>query len=185
MSRVGKIPVVLPDGVTIVKEGRKLHVKGPKGELSYTHEVGVMVVQQENQWVVTRENDEKRNRILHGLTRALVANMVQGVAEGFSKQLNLVGIGYTVEQKGSDILLNLGYSHAIYFQAPPEIKFEVSNRNTTLVVSGIDKQLVGQVSAKIRALRKPEPYKGKGVRYSDEVVHRKAGKTVGGGDSSL
>ncbi len=114
------------------------------------------------------------------MTRALVANMVQGVHLGFSKRLDLVGIGYTVEQKGTDLLLNLGYSHAIYFQAPPGIELQVSNRNTSVTVSGIDKQLVGQVAAKIRALRKPEPYKGKGVRYSDEIVQRKAGKTVGG-----
>ncbi len=155
-------------------------MKGPKGELSFTHADGVTVTQSNETLTVTRDSDQKQHRSLHGLTRALVANMVTGVSTGFSRQLNLVGIGYTVEAKGPNILLNLGYSHSILFQPPPGIEFEVSNRNTQVLVKGIDKQLVGQIAAKIRALRKPEPYKGKGVRYSDEEVRRKAGKTVGG-----
>jgi len=155
-------------------------MKGPKGELSFAHAGGVTVTQSNETLIVARDSDQKQHRALHGLTRALVANMVTGVTTGFSRQLNLVGIGYTVEAKGPNLLLNLGYSHAILFQPPPGIEFEVTSRNTQVVVKGIDKQLVGQVAAKIRALRKPEPYKGKGVRYSDEEVRRKAGKTVGG-----
>ena len=179
MSRIGKLPVKLPDGVTWTLDDRLITVKGPKGELRYRHREGISLVESDKAIVVSRANDQKEQRALHGLTRALVANMVTGVSKGFTRQLDLVGVGYTVEQKGNDILLNLGFSHAIYFQAPPEIEFEVSKRNTTLVVKGIDKQVVGQVAAKIRSLRKPEPYKGKGVRYTDEYVPRKAGKTVG------
>lgn len=180
MSRIGKQPINLPDGVTFEIVDRTIAITGPKGKLSFTHAQGVAVARRDHELLVTRASDEKRHLALHGLTRALVANMVLGVHTGFSKRLDLVGIGYTVEQKGTNLLLNLGYSHSIYFQAPPGIEFLVSNRNTSVVVMGIDKQLVGQVAAKIRALRKPEPYKGKGVRYSDEVVQRKAGKTVGG-----
>ena len=180
MSRIGKQPINLPDGVTFEIVDRTISIAGPKGKLSFTHAQGVAVARRDHELLVTRASDEKRHMALHGLTRALVANMVLGVHTGFSKRLDLVGIGYTVEQKGTNLLLNLGYSHPIYFQAPPEIEFLVSNRNTSVAVMGIDKQLVGQVAAKIRALRKPEPYKGKGVRYSDEVVQRKAGKTVGG-----
>lgn len=179
MSRIGKLPIKLLDGVTWTVDDRLITVKGPKGELRFRHRAGISLEESNGAIVVSRANDQKEQRALHGLTRALVSNMVTGVSTGFTRQLDLVGIGYTVEQKGDDILLNLGFSHAIYFQAPPEIEFEVSNRNTTLVVKGIDKQVVGQVSAKIRSLRKPEPYKGKGIRYSDEYVPRKAGKTVG------
>jgi len=136
------------------------------------------VTHQNGELLVTRASDEKRYRALHGLTRALLANMVQGVSSGFSKQLDLVGIGYTAEQKGPNILLNLGFSHPVYFQAPEGVELEVTNKNTSVLVKGIDRQLVGQVAAKIRSLRKPEPYKGKGVRYHDEYVRRKAGKTV-------
>ena len=181
MSHIGKKPIVLPEGVTLDMTGRTITVKGPKGELSFTHAEGVEVTKEDHTLVVTRASDEKRHRALHGLTRALVANMVHGVHEGFSKQLDMVGIGYTAEQKGPNLLLNLGYSHPIYFQAPPGIELEAIKRNTSVVIKGIDRQLVGQVAAKIRSLRKPEPYKGKGIRYSDEIVHRKAGKTVGGG----
>ena len=185
MSHIGKQPVPLSEGVTVKISGRAVTVKGPKGDLSYTYEEGVSVAQQDNELVVTRASDEKRHRALHGLTRALLANMVKGVSDGFSRQLDLVGIGYTVEQKGPNVLLNLGFSCPIYFQAPPGIEMEVTNRNTSVVVKGIDRQLVGQVAAKIRSLRKPEPYKGKGVRYRDEIVRRKAGKTVSAKDSVL
>ena len=178
MSRIGKQPVPLPEGVTVKISGRAVTVKGPKGDLSYTYEEGVSVAQRDSELVVTRASDEKFHRALHGLTRALLANMVKGVSDGFSKQLDLVGIGYTAGQKGPNILLNLGFSLPIYFQAPPGIELEVTNRNTSVVIKGIDRQLVGQVAAKIRSLRKPEPYKGKGVRYHDEIVRRKAGKTV-------
>lgn len=178
MSRIGKQPIPLPEGVTVEIVDRAVTVKGPKGDLSYTHEKGIAVAQRDGELVVTRVSDEKRHRALHGLTRALLANMVRGVNDGFSKQLDLVGIGYTAEQKGPNVLLNLGFSLPIYFQAPPGIELGVTNKNTSVVVKGIDRQLVGQVAAKIRSLRKPEPYKGKGVRYRDEVIRRKAGKTV-------
>ena len=178
MSRIGKQPITLPDKVSVAIAGRSVTVTGPKGELTYAHLEGISVTQDNGQLLVTRASDEKRHRALHGLTRALLANMVQGVDQGFSKQLDLVGIGYTAEQKGPNILLHLGFSHSIYFQAPPEIEFEVTGKNTIILVRGIDRQLVGQTAAKIRSLRKPEPYKGKGIRYHDEYVKRKAGKTV-------
>ncbi len=180
MSRIGKKPILLPEGTTCDIDQRNIRVKGPKGELAFNHAEGVTVAQNGNTLEVTRVSDQKRHRALHGLTRALVANMITGVSSGFSKQLDLVGIGYTAELKSPGVLLKLGYSHSILFQAPPGIDLEVTKRNTSITIRGIDKQLVGQVAAKIRALRKPEPYKGKGVRYSDEVVRRKAGKTVGG-----
>jgi len=178
MSRIGKQLIRLPEGVAVKIAGREVTVKGPRGDLSYTHEEGITVTHQNGELLVTRASDEKRYRALHGLTRALLANMVQGVSSGFSKQLDLVGIGYTAEQKGPNILLNLGFSHPVYFQAPEGVELEVTNKNTSVLVKGIDRQLVGQVAAKIRSLRKPEPYKGKGVRYHDEYVRRKAGKTV-------
>ena len=185
MSRIGKLPIPLPDSVAFDAKDRLITIKGPKGELTYRHNPGVMVKQAEGRLQVTRESDTKELRALHGLTRALVANMVHGVEQGFTRQLDLIGVGYTVEQKGANVLLNLGYSHAIYFQAPPGIEFEVLGRNTSLLIKGIDKQAVGQVAAKIRSLRKPEPYKGKGVRYSDEHVRRKAGKTVDSGAGAV
>ncbi|MFC1547518.1 50S ribosomal protein L6 [Candidatus Neomarinimicrobiota bacterium] len=180
MSRIGKQLISLPDGISVDIADRNVTVTGPKGSLSYTFESGVSVSRQNSDLLVTRATDEKRHRALHGLTRALIANMVKGVSEGYSKRLDLIGIGYTVEQKGTNVLFNLGYSHPIYFQAPDGIELEVMNKNTSVVVRGIDKQLVGQVAAKMRSLRKPEPYKGKGIRYQDEIVRRKAGKTVGG-----
>ncbi|UCH64036.1 MAG: 50S ribosomal protein L6 [Fidelibacterota bacterium] len=185
MSHIGKQPIPLSEEVTVKISGRAVTVQGPKGNLSYTYQEGISVAKQDNELVVTRASDEKRHRALHGLTRVLLANMVKGVSEGFSKQLDLVGIGYTVEQKGPNVLLSLGFSCMIYFQAPPGIELEVINRNTSVVVKGIDRQLVGQVAAKIRSLRKPEPYKGKGVRYHDEIVRRKAGKTVSAKASTL
>ncbi len=182
MSRIGKQPIPLPSGVSVTIAGAgDIAVKGPKGELAHKFPAGVKITQVDGILVVTRDSDQKSHRALHGMTRALVANMVHGVSEGFKKKLELVGIGYTAEQQGADIVLNLGYSHPIYLQAPEGIKFEVANRNTNIEVSGFDRQLVGQVAAKIRSLRKPEPYKGKGVRYAGELVQRKAGKTVGGG----
>lgn len=182
MSRIGKQPIPIPSGVSVTLEGnRDIAVKGPKGELTHKFPAGVAIAQEDDTLVVTRESDQKSHRAFHGMTRALVANMVHGVSEGFKKNLELVGIGYTAEQQGDDIVLNLGYSHPIYMQAPEGIKFVVTNRNTNVEVSGFDRQLVGQVAAKIRSLRKPEPYKGKGVRYAGELVQRKAGKTVGGG----
>ena len=153
--------------------------KGPLGELSYEIKEGITVSINENSISVSRVNDDKEFKELHGLTRSLIFNMVLGVSEGYKKELHLVGVGYTADASSNKfLLLNLGYSHPIYFEKPDTIEFETPN-NTTVIVKGIDKQEVGEVSAKIRGLRKPEPFKGKGVKYSDEHIRRKAGKTVG------
>ena len=150
------------------------------GELSYTIIDGILLSIKDNIISISRKNDEKKYRELHGLTRSLVYNIIVGVSEGYKKELNLVGVGYTADASNNNFLiLNLGFSHPIYFEKPDTIEFETPN-NTTIIIKGIDKQVVGQVAAKIRGLRKPEPYKGKGVRYSDEIVRRKAGKTVAG-----
>lgn len=177
MSRVGKKPVVLSNGVEVKIADNSLEVKGPKGSLSFdmVGDVDVELVEQEV--VFTRKNDLKRNRALHGLYRALLQNMVTGVSEGFTKRLELVGVGYKAEMKGNVLFLSLGYSHPIVFNPPEGITIEVPSQ-TVIVVSGIDKQVVGQVAAKIRGFRKPEPYKGKGVKYTGEVIRRKAGKTA-------
>jgi len=181
MSQIGRKPVDIPEGVKITIATGSIAVKGKLGELSQDYNSVIKFSQEDNTIVVSRPSDEKKHRELHGLYRSLVANMVKGVSEGYKKELQLVGVGYTAEaNKGNFLLLNLGFSHPIYFEKPEGIKFETPN-TTTIIVSGIDKQSVGQVAAKIRALRKPEPFKGKGVRYSDEVVRRKAGKTVGVG----
>ncbi len=180
MSRIGRKPVQIPDGVTVKQDGSLITVKGSMGELSHEFPQDIVIKIADNQIDVTRPSDEKKYRELHGLTRALLANMVNGVSKGYKKELKLNGVGYTADAKsGKFIILNLGYSHAIYFQIPEGIKIETPNP-TTIFVSGIDKQKVGEVSAKIRSFRKPEPYKGKGIRYVDEFVRRKAGKTVGG-----
>lgn len=178
MSRIGKKPITLPKGVTVEAKNGELNVKGPKGTLSQTVPEGIVVTVLNNEVVFTRPNDEKQNRALHGLARALTNNMVVGVSEGFSKKLEMVGVGYKAEKKGKYIQFNLGFSHPVYFMAPPEITIEIPTP-TTLTVSGTDKQLVGAVAAKIRSIRPPEPYKGKGVKYSDERILRKAGKTAG------
>lgn len=178
MSRIGKKPITLPKGVTVEAKNGELNVKGPKGTLSQTVPEGIVVTVENNEVVFTRPNDEKQNRALHGLARALTNNMVVGVSEGFSKKLEMVGVGYKAEKKGKYIQFNLGFSHPVYFMAPPEITIEIPTP-TTLTVSGTDKQLVGAVAAKIRSIRPPEPYKGKGVKYSDERILRKAGKTAG------
>lgn len=177
MSRVGKKPVVLSNGVEVKIADNSLEVIGPKGSLSFdmVGDVDVEIVEQEV--VFTRKNDQKKNRSLHGLYRALLQNMVTGVVEGFTKRLELVGVGYKAEMKGNILFLSLGYSHPIVFNPPEGITIEVPSQ-TVIVVSGIDKQVVGQVAAKIRGFRKPEPYKGKGVKYTGEVIRRKAGKTA-------
>ncbi len=178
MSRIGKKVIVIPSGVTVSVLDNVVKVKGPKGQLqeSYGKTVGVNV--KDNELTVTRENDIKENRALHGLTRALINNMVVGVTEGFNKTLDIIGVGYKVEMKGANLLMQIGYSHPIYF-IPPEGITLTSPINTQIIVSGIDKQLVGAVAAKLRSFRKPEPYKGKGIKYSTEVIRRKAGKTAG------
>ena len=181
MSQIGRKPVDVPEGVDITIATGSIAVKGKLGELSQNYNPVIKISQEDNVLVVSRPSDEKEHRELHGLYRALIANMIQGVSEGYKKELQLVCVGYTADaNKGNFLLLNLGFFFFFFFEKPEGIKFETPNA-TTIIVSGIDKQSVGQVAAKIRALRKPEPFKGKGIRYSDEVVRRKAGKTVGVG----
>ncbi|MGK9477530.1 50S ribosomal protein L6 [Melioribacter sp. OK-6-Me] len=177
MSRIGKKPIPIKD-VTVTKNGNLLKIKGKLGELQMEIHPNINVEVTKEEIIVTRPNDEKQNRALHGLTRSLINNMVVGVTEGFSKTLEIVGVGYRAEAKGNGILLTLGYSHPIFFIPPEGIKIEVVTPNQ-LKISGSDKELVGLVAAKIRSFRKPEPYKGKGIKYSNEVIIRKAGKTAG------
>ncbi|MBX6387514.1 MAG: 50S ribosomal protein L6 [Frankia sp.] len=176
MSRIGRLPIQVPGGVEVTLDGPKVTVSGPKGTLSHTVAEPITVTQEDGQLLVKRPDDERRSRALHGLTRTLVANMVTGVTAGYSKTLEIVGVGYRVTARGSDLEFALGYSHPVPVKAPEGIRFEVQTP-TRFVVHGIDKQLVGEVAAKIRGLRKPDPYKGKGVRYQGEVVRRKQGKT--------
>lgn len=178
MSRIGKAPITVPSGVEVQIQGRQVAVKGPKGELDIEVPVDITVRQDGDEILVERSDDERRNRALHGLTRSLVNNMVLGVSEGFSKELQIVGVGYRAAAKGSNALeLQLGFSHPVNVEAPAGITFDVPEP-TRIIVSGIDKQVVGQVAADIRSYRKPEPYKGKGVRYLGEHVARKAGKAA-------
>ena len=178
MSRIGKMPVAVPMGVEVTIEGQDVRVKGPKGELSHTVAEPITVSRGDDGALeVGRPDDERSSRALHGLSRSLINNMVLGVTEGYEKKLEIVGVGYRVLSKGpTQLEFQLGYSHSITFKAPEGITFTVENP-TKLGVQGIDKQLVGEVAANIRKLRKPEPYKGKGVRYAGEQVRRKAGKT--------
>jgi large subunit ribosomal protein L6 len=176
MSRIGKLPIELPAGVSVTVAGQAVTVKGPKGELSLNVSEPIRVVVEDNTVLVTRPNDESTSKALHGLTRTLIANNVQGVSQGFSKALEIVGTGYRAAAKGSSIELALGFSHPVVVNPPAGITLTVEG-NTKIVVSGIDKQAVGEVAANIRKIRKPEPYKGKGVRYEGERVRRKAGKS--------
>jgi large subunit ribosomal protein L6 len=175
MSRIGKLPIPVPAGVEVKIDGSVVSVKGPKGSLSHTVVAPITVAVEDNTVVVSRPDDERLSKSLHGLTRTLISNLVTGVTAGYTKGIEIVGTGYRVTAKGSDIEFALGYSHPIYVKAPEGITFTVEG-NTKLTVSGIDKQQVGEVAANLRKLRKPEPYKGKGVRYAGEVVRRKAGK---------
>jgi large subunit ribosomal protein L6 len=177
MSRIGKLPIEVPSGVEVKVEGAQTTVTGPRGTLSQTLPTQISIRQEGNQILVERPDDERENRSLHGLVRSLVANMVEGVTNGFEKQLEIQGVGYRVQAQGADLVFSLGYSHQIPVKAPEGITFEVTSP-TRFSVRGIDKQQVGQVAADIRRLRKPDPYKGKGVRYAGEVVRRKAGKTA-------
>ena len=177
MSRIGKAPIPVPSGVEVSISGRQVAVKGPKGELDLQIPGDISVRQDGEEIVVERPNDERQNRAMHGLTRSLVNNMVVGVSEGFTKELQIVGVGYRAAPKGTDIELQLGFSHPVIVKAPDGIKFDVPEP-TRIIVSGADKQAVGQVAADIRSYRKPEPYKGKGVRYLGEHVARKAGKAA-------
>ena len=176
MSRIGKMPIPVPAGVEVKIDGADVSGKGPKGHLSLTVKAPITVALEDGVVVVTRPDDERVSRSLHGLTRTLISNQITGVTEGYSKGLEIVGTGYRVTAKGSDIEFALGYSHPILVKAPAGITFTVDG-NTKVTVSGIDKQAVGEVAANLRKLRKPEPYKGKGVRYAGEVVRRKAGKS--------
>ena len=177
MSRIGRMPIAVPAGVTVtIGEGNAVTVKGPKGELTQSFDTCLEIKQEGAEVVVTRSSDEKEVRALHGLTRAIINNMVVGVTNGFSKKLEIVGVGYKVEKSGKKMTLSLGHSHPIYVEESDGITFDVPDANT-IIVNGIDKQVVGQVAAQIRSYRKPEPYHGKGVKYADERIRRKAGKT--------
>lgn len=176
MSRIGRMPIDIPGGVEVKVDGRAVTVKGPKGELALTVASPIEVVIEDNQVVVTRPDDERASRSLHGLTRTLIANNIVGVTQGYTKGLEVVGTGYRVQAKGESIEFALGFSHPVTVNPPAGITFTVEG-NTKLTVSGIDKQAVGEVAANIRKIRKPEPYKGKGVRYAGEIVRRKAGKS--------
>src|ERR1700712_531651 len=175
MSRIGRLPVPVPAGVEVTLDGPLVTVKGPKGTLSHTVIEPITIVQEEGTLLVTRPDDQRESRARHGLTRSLVANMVTGVTDGYAKPMEIRGVGYRVAAKGSDLEFALGYSHPVPVLAPDGISFEVQSP-TKFVVRGIDKQKVGEVAANIRKLRKPDPYKGKGVRYQGEVIRRKAGK---------
>lgn len=175
MSRIGRMPITIPSGVQVTTEGQQVTVKGPKGELDLTVAEPITVGVADSEVKVERPDDDRRSKQLHGLTRTLVNNMVIGVTEGYSKTLEVVGTGYRVQAKGGGLELALGFSHPVNFEAPDGITFQVETP-TRFHISGIDKQLVGEVAANIRKLRAPEPYKGKGVRYADEHIRRKAGK---------
>ena len=176
MSRIGRLPITVPSGVEVKIDGQAVAVKGPKGELTLVVKSPIEVALEDGQVLVTRPDDERESRSLHGLTRTLIANQIIGVTDGYTKGLEVVGTGYRVAAKGNSVEFALGYSHPITVDPPAGITFTVEGNNK-LTVSGIDKQAVGEVAANIRKLRKPEPYKGKGVRYAGEVVRRKAGKS--------
>ena len=178
MSRIGKMPIVLPKGVEVEQTNGTLSVKGPKGSLQLNAHSDMKVVIDGGEVRVERPSDEKKHRALHGLTRSLIANMVTGVTDGFAKTLEIVGVGYRADVTGKGVTLSLGFSHTIDYMPADGVSIECPNQ-TTIVVSGIDKQKVGQAAAEIRAFRPPEPYKGKGIRYKGEHVRRKAGKTAG------
>ena len=177
MSRIGRLPIDIPAGVEVkIEEGNKVTVKGPKGTLEKCLPVEMTIKQEDNQVVVTRPNDLKKMKSLHGLTRSLIANMITGVSEGYEKKLEINGVGYRAVKKGRLLTLSLGYSHPVVMTDPEGIETEMDGQNI-IIVKGIDKEKVGQYAAEIRELRKPEPYKGKGIKYADEVIRRKVGKT--------
>lgn len=182
MSRIGKLPITIPAGVTVSVQDNVVSVKGPKGVLTQAIDENITVAIEGNTLTVSRPNDEKQNRANHGLYRALIQNMVIGVSEGYKKVLELIGVGYRVSNNGQVLELALGYTHNIFLGLPAEIKVETKterNQNPLIILESADKQLIGQVCSKIRSFRKPEPYKGKGVRFQGEVVRRKAGKSAG------
>ena len=182
MSRIGRAPITVPGGVTVTVKDNVVAVKGPKGELKENIDRDIKVEVKDDHINITRPTDQIRHRALHGLSRALIANMVKGVTEGYTKKLELIGVGFKAANQGNLLDLALGYSHNILFEVPKEIKVAtetLKGQNPTITLEGIDRQLLGQVAAKLRGLRKPEPYKGKGVRYVGEVVRKKAGKAAG------
>ncbi len=178
MSRIGKLPITIPAGVQVEVNGKHVKVKGPKGELDRTFTPVVDIKMEDSKVVVTRSSDEKNVRALHGTTRAVIQNMVTGVSEGFSKTLEIQGVGYKAELEGSNLVINVGFSHPVIVEPPEGIQFDVTEKNRLIVVNGSSKEVVGQVAADIRKIRPPEPYKGKGIRYLGERVRRKAGKTA-------
>ena len=179
MSRIGKKEISLPKGVEVKQEGNAVTVKGPKGTLKTALVPGIGVKVENNVVAFTRANEEQKTRAFHGLVRALVANNVKGVSEGFKKELDIVGVGYRAEVKGKEVVFQLGYSHPVKFAIPQGIDIAVDAKTGHITVTGVDKQQVGQTAAEIRSLREPDPYKGKGIKYSDEVIRRKAGKAAG------
>lgn len=181
MSRIGKAPIAIPAGVTVTVSGEKVTVKGPKGTLEQTVHSDLSVKVEDGHVIVTRPTDDREHRAQHGLWRALIHNMVVGVSEGYRKEMELVGVGYRATATGQVLELALGYSHAIYIKLPPEVKVEAKserNKNPLIIFESDDKQLLGQVCAKIRSLRKPEPYKGKGIKFVGEIIRRKSGKSA-------
>ncbi len=176
MSRIGRMPVVLPDGVEVQIKGSHVRVKGPKGELQHTFPADMKISLEDGEVNVNRPSDAKHHRSLHGMTRAIINNMVVGVSTGFEKILEVNGVGYRAELSGKNLVLNVGYSHPVEVEPPEGINFEVDTRTRQIKVAGYDKQVVGQVAADIRKIRPPEPYKGKGIKYLDERIRRKAGK---------
>lgn len=176
MSRIGRTPISIPQGVTVDVKGSSVRVKGPKGELSRTFDPDMQIKLEDNQVVVQRPTDQRRHRALHGLTRSLLNNMVLGVSQGFVRRLQIEGVGYRAELQGKNLVLNVGYSHPVVIEPPDGISFEVERGGRGIGVAGVDKELVGEMAARIRRVRSPEPYKGKGIRYEGEYVRRKAGK---------
>lgn len=177
MSRIGRMPVVLPNGVDVEIKGSAVRVKGPKGELSHTFPASMQISKDDGKILVNRPSDERTQRALHGMTRALIQNMVSGVSTGFEKVLEVNGVGYRAELDGRVLVLSVGYSHPVRIEPPAGISFEVDPKIRQIKIKGFDKQEVGQVAADIRKVRPPEPYKGKGIKYIDEKIRRKAGKT--------
>ena len=182
MSRIGKLPISIPAGVTVTLKDDVVTVKGPKGELSQYVNPLISVVVEDGHIILSRQSDEKQERAFHGLYRSLINNMVVGVSEGYKKELELVGVGYRASNQGNIIELALGYTHSIFIQLPPEVKVETKserNKNPLIILESCDKQLLGQVCSKIRSFRKPEPYKGKGIKFVGEEIRRKSGKSAG------
>lgn len=177
MSRIGRKPIQIPDGVEVKIESNNVYVKGPKGQLSYALPDGIGLNLESKMLIVTRKSDDKKQKAMHGLTRSLLYNMITGVSQGFTRILQIYGVGYRAQASGDKLVLNVGYSHPVEFKLPEGIKAAVDEKQTTITLQGIDKQLLGQVAANIRAIRPPDAYKGKGIRYADEVLKLKPGKT--------